>query len=300
MDVAISGASGFLGSALTSSLRADGHRVLRLVRGGITTGDEIGWDPDAGRIDAPALEGVDAVVHLAGEGIGERRWSADQKRRILDSRAKGTAVVAAAVASRERKPKVLVSASAIGYYGSRGDEVLTEDSAPGDDFLANVCKTWERETHPALDAGVRVVNLRTGIVLARHGGALQRMLLPFRLGLGGKQGSGRQWMSWIALADHVQAMRAAIEDERLTGPVDLTAPNPVTNADFATALGRVLKRPTVLPTPMFALKLRYGDELVDSLLLASQRVLPSRLEAVNFPFEYPVLAPALEAILQEG
>lgn len=300
MDVAISGASGFLGSALTSSLRADGHRVLRLVRGGITKDDEIGWDPDAGRIDAPALEGLDAVVHLAGEGIGERRWSADQKRRILDSRAKGTAVVAAAVASRERKPKVFVSASAVGYYGNRGDEILTEDSAPGDDFLADVCQTWERETRPALDAGIRVVNLRTGIVLARDGGALQRMLLPFRLGLGGKQGSGRQWMSWIALSDHVKVMRAAIEDERLSGPVDVTAPNPVTNADFAAALGRVLKRPTVLPTPMFVLKLRYGEELVDALLLASQRVLPSRLEAIGFPFEYPVLMPALEAVLRES
>jgi len=298
VDVAISGASGFLGSALTSSLQEDGHRVLRLVRGGITKDDEIGWDPDAGRIDAPALEGVDAVVHLAGEGIGERRWTADQKRRILDSRATGTAVLAAAAASRERKPRVFVSASAVGYYGSRGDEILTEDSAPGDDFLADVCKTWERETRPALDAGIRVVNLRTGIVLARDGGALQRMLLPFRLGLGGKQGPGRQWMSWIALSDHVKVMRAAIDDARLSGPVDVTAPNPVTNADFAAALGRVLKRPTVLPTPMFVLKLRYGEELIDSLLLASQRVLPRRLEDIAFPFQYPVLVPALEAILR--
>jgi uncharacterized protein (TIGR01777 family) len=195
---------------------------------------------------------------------------------------------------------VLVSASAVGYYGSRGDERLNEDSAPGDDFLADVCKTWERETRPAADAGVRVVNLRTGIVLARHGGTLQRMLLPFRLGVGGKQGSGRQWMSWIALADHVAAMRAAIDDARLSGPVNLTSPNAVTNADFAAALGRVLKRPTVLPTPMFVLKLRYGEELIDSLLLASQRVLPSRLESIGFPFEYPVLVPALEAILRDS
>jgi uncharacterized protein (TIGR01777 family) len=300
VDVAITGASGFLGSALTASLRADGHRVLRLVRAGITNGDEIGWDPDAGRIDAPALEGVDAVVHLAGEGIGERRWTADQKRRILDSRAKGTAVLTAAVASRERKPQVFVSASAIGYYGSRGDELLDEDSSPGDDFLADICKTWERETQPAIEAGIRVVNLRSGIVLARRGGTLQRMLLPFRLGLGGKQGSGRQWMSWIALSDHVAATRAAIDDVRLTGPINLTSPNPVTNAEFAAALGRVLKRPTVLPTPMFVLKLRYGEELIDSLLLASQRALPSRLESIAFPFEYPVLVPALEAILRES
>jgi uncharacterized protein (TIGR01777 family) len=299
VDVAITGASGFLGSALTSSLRADGHRVLRLVRGGITNGDDIGWDPAAGRIDAPAIEGVDAVVNLAGESIGEHRWTADQKRRILDSRARGTSVLTAAVASREHKPRVLVSASAIGYYGNRGDEILDEDSAPGDDFLADVCKTWERETRPAVEAGIRVVNLRTGIVLARHGGTLQRMLLPFRLGLGGKQGSGRQWMSWITLADHVAATRAAIDDARLTGPVNLTSPNPVTNADFAAALGRVLKRPTVLPTPMFVLKLRYGEELIDSLLLASQRVLPSRLESAGFRFEHPVLVPALEAILHD-
>jgi uncharacterized protein len=298
VDVAISGASGLLGSALAASLQADGHQVLRFVRGGITNADEIGWDPDAGRIDAPALEGIDAVVHLAGAGIGERRWSSEQKRRIRESRTKGTAVLAAAVASRERKPRVLVSASAIGYYGDRGDELLTEDSSPGKGFLAEVCRAWEDETRPAVDAGVRTVNVRTGIVLAKQGGALQRMLLPFRLGLGGKQGSGKQWMSWITLVDEITALRAAIEDERLRGPVDLTAPNPVTNADFAHALGRVLHRPTRLPTPMPALKMRYGGELVDSLLLASQRVTPARLEAIAFPFRYPVLQPALEAILR--
>ena len=298
MDVAISGARGLLGSALAASLRADGHRVLQFARGGVSVGDEIGWDPDAGRIDAPALEGVDAVVHLAGEGIGERRWTVEQKRRILESRTKGTALLAAAVASRERKPRVLVSASAVGYYGDRGDELLTEDSPPGEGFLAGVCKAWEAETRPAIDAGVRTVNVRTGIVLARHGGALKKMLLPFRLGLGGRQGSGKQWMSWIALDDEITALRAAIVDERLRGPVDLTAPNPVTNAEFARALGNVVRRPTLLPTPMLPLKLRYGSELVDSLLLASQRVLPSRLVALDFPFRYPVLVPALEAILR--
>jgi len=287
-----------LGSALSASLQADGHRVLRFVRGGITGDGTIGWDPVAGRIDAPALEGIDAVVHLAGEGIGERRWSDEQKRRIRDSRITGTSVLAAAVASRERKPRVLVSASAVGYYGDRGDEILNEDSAPGAGFLAETCKDWEAETRPASDAGVRTVTLRTGIVLAKHGGALKQMLLPFRLGVGGKQGSGKQWMSWIALDDHVAAMRAAIDDERLRGPVNLVAPNPVTNADFAHALGRVLHRPTVLPTPMLPLKLRYGGELVDSLLLVSQRVSPVRLEAIGFPFRYPVLQPALEAILR--
>lgn len=298
MDVAISGASGLLGSALSTSLRADGHNVLRFVRGGITGNDEIGWDPEAGRIDAPALEGLDAVVHLAGEGIGERRWTPEQKRRIVDSRVKGTSALAAAVASREHKPRVLVSASAIGYYGNRGDEILSEDSPAGRGFLADVCKAWEAETRPAADAGVRTVVVRTGIVLDRHGGALQQMLLPFRLGVGGRQGNGKQWMSWIAIDDEIAAIRAAIDDERLRGPVDLTAPNPVTNAEFAHALGRVLHRPTVLPTPMFPLKLRFGGELVETLLLEGQRVLPKKLEAISFPFRYPVLQPALEAIVR--
>jgi uncharacterized protein (TIGR01777 family) len=297
VDVAISGASGLLGSALTASLQAEGHRVLRFVRGGVTGGDTIGWDPDEGRIDAPALEGLDAVVHLAGQGIGEHRWTPEQKRRIRESRTKGTAALAGAVASREHKPKVFVSASAVGYYGDRGDEMLTEDSKPGTGFLPEVCTAWEAETKPASDAGIRTVILRTGIVLSPQGGALKQMLLPFRLGLGGKQGSGKQWMSWIAIDDHVAAMRAALDDERLRGPLLLTAPNPVTNADFAHALGHVLHRPTVLPTPMLPLKLRYGGELVDTLLLSGQRATPTRLVAVGFRFEYPVLEPALESML---
>jgi uncharacterized protein (TIGR01777 family) len=297
VDVAISGASGLLGSALTASLQAEGHRVLRFVRGGVTGGDTIGWDPDEGRIDAPALEGLDAVVHLAGQGIGEHRWTPEQKRRIRESRTKGTAALAGAVASREHKPKVFVSASAVGYYGDRGDEMLTEDSKPGTGFLPEVCTAWEAETKPASDAGIRTVILRTGIVLSPQGGALKQMLLPFRLGLGGKQGSGKQWMSWIAIDDHVAAMRAALDDERLRGPLLFTAPNPVTNADFAHALGHVLHRPTVLPTPMLPLKLRYGGELVDTLLLSGQRATPTRLVAVGFRFEYPVLEPALESML---
>ena len=297
MDVAISGVNGLIGSALAASLVADGHRVLSLTRGGISGDGEIGWDPEAGRIDAPALEGVDAVVHLAGEGIGERRWTAEQKRRIRESRVRGTSALAAAVASREHKPRVFVVASAIGYYGDRGDEVLTEKSAPGADFLAEVCEAWEAETQPAVDAGVRTVNVRTGIVLAPDGGVLARMLVPFKLGAGGKQGSGKQWMSWITLEDEVAALRAAIDDERLAGPVNLTAPNPVTNAEFAQTLGHVLHRPTFLPTPMFALRLRYGGELVSSLLLAGQRVVPSRLVAIGFSFRHPVLQTALEAIV---
>jgi len=297
LDVAISGASGFIGTALTASLRGDGHRVLRLTRGGVTSGDTVGWDPDAGRIDAPALEGLDAVVHLAGEGIGERRWTDEQKRAIRESRVRGTAVLAGAVASRERKPRVFVSGSAIGYYGDRGDELLTEQSAPGDDFLAEVCVAWEAETQPATDAGIRTVLARTGIVLDPLGGALARMLLPFKLGVGGRQGSGKQWMSWITLADHVGAIRHAIDHESVRGPVNLVAPNPVTNAEFARTLGHALHRPTILPTPMFPLKLRFGAELVESLLLVSQRVEPAQLVACGFEFTCSSLDTALRAML---
>jgi uncharacterized protein (TIGR01777 family) len=299
VDVVISGAGGLIGSALSASLRSDGHQVLRLRRGGITEGDDIGWDPEAGRIDAPALEGIDAVVHLAGEGIGEKRWTDEQKARIRDSRIRGTAVLAAAIASREEKPKVFVSGSAVGYYGAqRGDEVLTEESPSGHDFIADVASAWEAETQPAVDAGVRTVKIRSGIVLAKHGGVLQQMLTPFKLGIGGKQGTGKQWMSWIALDDEIAAIRAAIDDERLDGPLNLTAPNPVTNQEFAQTLGRVLHRPTVLPTPLLPLKLRYGSELVETLLLGSQRALPKRLEAGGFAFKYPVLEPALDAMLR--
>jgi uncharacterized protein (TIGR01777 family) len=298
VDVAISGASGLIGSALTKSLVNDGHRVLRLVRGGLTDGDDIGWDPDVGRIDAPALEGIDAVVHLAGAGIGDQRWTDERKREIRESRVRGTAALAGAIASREHKPKVFVSGSAIGIYGAaRGDELLDEDSPLGDDFLSKVAQAWEAEAQPAEDAGVRTVRIRTGIVLAPHGGVLKQMLLPFKLGIGGKQGSGKQWMSWIALADEIAAIRFAIDDERVRGPVNLVAPNPVTNAEFAQTLGHALHRPTVLPTPLLPLKLRYGSELVETLLLGSQRVVPKRLEAVNFGFTSPVLASALEAML---
>jgi len=297
LDVAISGASGLIGTALTASLRADGHRVLRLTRGGITGDDVIGWDPEAGRIDAPALEGIDAIVHLAGEGIGEQRWTDEQKRRIRDSRVRGTAVLAAAVASRERKPNVFVSASAIGYYGNRGDEVLTEQSAPADDFLAEVCVAWEAETRPASEAGVRTVILRNGIVLDAHGGALAKMLLPFKLGIGGRQGSGKQWMSWITLADEVGAIRHTIDQDSVRGPVNMVAPNPVTNAEFARTLGHVLHRPTVLPTPMLPVKLRFGAELVEALLLGSQRVAPAQLQVTGYEFGSPTLEPGLRQVL---
>jgi uncharacterized protein (TIGR01777 family) len=300
MDVAISGATGLIGAALSESLRADGHRVLRLVRGGVTDGDAIGWDPEAGRIDAPALEGLDAVVHLAGEGIGEKKWSDEQKVKIRESRVRSTALLAGAIASRERKPGVFVSGSAIGYYGDRGDELLTEESAPGDDFLARVCVAWEAEAAPATEAGVRTVFTRTGIVLDANGGVLARMLLPFKLGLGGKQGSGKQWMSWVAKADEVGAIRHAIENRGVSGPVNCVAPNPATNADFARALGGALHRPTVLPTPLLPLKLRYGAELVETLLLVSQRVAPTKLEATGYEFACRSLDDAFASILNRG
>ena len=298
MDVVISGASGLIGTALSRELRRSGHRVLRLQRGGITAGDDIGWDPQAGLIDAPAFEGVDAVVHLAGEGIGDKRWTEEQKDRILQSRVKGTSVLSGAIASREQKPRVFVSGSAIGYYGSRGDEVLTEDSTPGDDFLAGVVQRWEAETQPAVDAGIRTVNMRSGIVLAEHGGVLKRLLLPFKLGAGGRVGSGKQWMSWITLEDEVGAIMYAIESESLRGPVNLVAPTPVVNAEFTSTLGKVLHRPTVLPTPLLPLKLVYGSELVELLLLVSQRVTPTRLEESGYTFLHPTLEAGLRAVLR--
>jgi uncharacterized protein (TIGR01777 family) len=297
MDVLITGASGLIGTALARTLVSNGHRVVRLRRGGATNENEVGWDPDEGLIDAPALEGIDAAVHLAGESIGEKRWSDEQKRRILDSRTRGTALLVGALASRERKPRVLVSASAIGYYGDRGDEVLTENSRPGDDFLADVCKQWESTSAPAQDAGIRTVTVRSGIVLAREGGALKRMLLPFRLGVGGRIGSGVQYMSWISIDDEVGAIVHAIENENVRGPMNATGPLPVINGEFATTLGRVLHRPAVLPTPLAPLRFVYGPELVTSLLLFSQRVEPSVLRATGYEFRHPSLEAALRAVL---
>ncbi len=297
MDVLISGASGLIGTALSRTLVANGHRVVRLRRGAPTRGDDVGWEPGAGRIDAPALEALDAVVHLAGEGIGEKRWTDAQKRRILASRTRGTELLVGALATREQKPKVLVSASAIGYYGDRGDEVLTEESAPGRDFLAHVCEQWEASTAPAADAGIRVVHVRSGIVLARNGGALARMLLPFKLGVGGRIGSGHQYMSWISIDDEVGAILHAIDNVAVRGAMNATGPNPVTNAEFTATLGHVLRRPALLPTPLAPLKLWYGAELVESLLLFSQRVEPAKLRATGYEFRHPSLEAALRAVL---
>lgn len=296
MDIAITGSTGLIGEALRTSLLADGHRVVRVVRRPPRGPDEIRWEPDAGQLDAAALSGLDAVVHLAGEGIAERRWTDAQKARIESSRTVGTDLLARRVAEADDGPSVLVSGSAIGFYGDRGDEVLTEGSAAGTGFLADVCQRWEAAADPARDAGVRVAHVRTGIVLDAHGGVLAKQLPLFKLGLGGRIGSGRQYMSWIALDDEVAAIRFLL-DHDMAGPVNLTAPTPVTNREFAEALGAALHRPTVVPVPGFGPKVLFGGELVDELLLAGQRVLPERLTDAGFEFSQPELLPALRALL---
>jgi uncharacterized protein len=297
VDVCLTGSHGLIGTALIPRLRSDGHRVLRLVRGAPEGGDDVRWDPDAGTIDAAGLEGVDAFVHLAGAGIGDKKWTAARKQLVLESRTRGTGLLARTLAALDRKPSVLVSASAIGYYGNRGDEVLAEDASPGDDFGAQVCVAWEDATNPAADAGIRVVRMRTGLVLAKGGGVLQRMLLPFKLGIGGRLGSGRQYMSWITIDDDIAAILHLITTASVSGPVNLTAPNPVQNNEFTAALGRELHRPTILPTPMFGLKAVYGGELVDTLL-GSQRVSSAKLQASGFEFAHPDLDGALVAVLR--
>jgi uncharacterized protein (TIGR01777 family) len=296
MDIGVTGSRGFIASALVPALQADGHRVVRLVRQDAAGPDDVRWDPPTGAIDSERLEGVDAVVHLAGAGIGDKKWTAARKQLVLDSRTQGTSLLARTLAGLARKPRVLVSASAIGYYGDRGDDVLTEDSEPGDDFGAHVCREWEAAAAPASDAGIRVVRIRTGLVQGRAGGMLQRLLLPFKLGAGGRLGSGTQYMSWIAIDDEVNAIRHLLENDSVDGPVNLTAPNPVTNAEYTETLGRVLHRPTMIPTPLFALKAVYGAELVETLL-GSQRVSSEKLRASGFEFSYPDLEGALRAAI---
>jgi uncharacterized protein len=305
VDVLVTGSSGFIGTALLSVLERSGHRPVRLVRGaagtdtgaGAGSGATVRWDPAAGTIDAAGLEGIGAVVHLAGESIGARKWTAEQKQRILESRTRGTTLLSETLARLQTPPAVLVSASAVGYYGNRGAEELTEESGPGDGFLVDVCRAWESSTTPATDAGIRVACVRTGIALSSRGGALQRMLLPFKLGLGGRIGSGTQYMSWISLPDEVRAILHVLEHDSIAGPVNLTGPSPVTNTEFTETLGAVLHRPTVLPTPLLPLQLRYGKELVRQLLVEGQRVLPAKLLADGFRFEHPTLETALRAVL---
>lgn len=294
MRVAITGSSGLIGTELRKMLEADGHHAVRIVRGAAEPGS-IHWDIARGEVDVAALEGLDAVVHLAGEGIGEKRWTPEQKGKILDSRVRGTSLLAEALSSLTDKPPVLVSGSAIGYYGDRGDEQLTETSAPGSGFLTEVANAWEGATAPAAAAGIRVAKIRTGIVLDRNGGALARMASIAKVGLLGRLGSGRQWMSWIALVDEVRVIRFIIDTD-ISGPVNATAPAPVTNAVFTKALGRVLHRPTVVPVPGFGPKLLLGGELATALLLEGQRVLPEVLLEAGFEFRYDDLETALRAI----
>jgi uncharacterized protein (TIGR01777 family) len=297
--VLVSGSSGLIGSALVARLRTEGHAVARLVRSVPSTDDEVRWDPMAGTIDgiAVGLRGIDAVVHLAGEGIGEKRWSPEQKRRIVDSRVKGTTALATAIAALDPRPSVFVCGSAIGYYGLRGDEILTEESSAGDGFLADLVRTWEPAAQPALDAGIRTVLLRTGIVLAPKGGALGRLLPLLKLGLAGKLGRGDQWWSWISLEDEVRLILHALADTSLSGPVNATAPNPVTNAALIKEAGRIARRPTVLAVPAFALRLVMGAELTAEVILAGQRVLPARAEASGFSFSHPDVTSALRWVL---
>ena len=293
--VAVTGSHGLIGTALVESLERDGYQVRRVVRSrSAATGDDIFWDPTGGELDASALEGLDAVVHLAGENVAGI-WTDEKKRRIRDSRVQGTRLLAERVAELRASPRVLVSASAVGYYGNRGNAVLDESSPPGDDFLAEVVQGWEAAAAPAAAAGVRVVNLRFGIVLSAEGGALKLMLPPFKLGLGGKVGDGRQWISWIALEDAVRAIRFAMDHEDLRGPINAVASRPVTNAEFVQTLGDVLGRPTLFSVPAAMLRLALGEEMAETTVLASQKVLPRGLQAAGFDFRHPGLEGALRA-----
>jgi uncharacterized protein len=297
MQVAITGASGLIGRALAESLRRDGHTVRPLVRRPSDDAGAVRWDPAAGTIDAAALEGVDAVVHLAGAGIGDKRWSEARKAEIRDSRIQGTGLLARTLAGLDRPPAVLLSGSAIGFYGSRGDDVLTEVSAPGADFIAGMVAEWEGAAAPAVEAGIRTVWLRSGLVLAGHGGILPRMALPFRFFVGGRLGSGRQWMSWVTLADEVGAIRFLMDRDDLSGPVNVVAPEPVTNAEMARALGAALHRPAAIPVPAFAPRLLLGREMADTLLFASLRVRPDVLVAAGYGYAHTEVTPALRAVL---
>ena len=300
MEILITGASGFIGTALMPVLRAAGHRPIAAVRGrAVPPGvDGIAWDPSSGTIDAAALEGIGGVVHLAGAGIGDRRWTPARKQLLVESRTRATGLLASTLARLTTPPTVLVSGSAVGYYGDRADAELTETAGAGDDFAAKLCVQWETAASPAAAAGIRVSTIRTGIVLGPHGGMLRRVLGPFRLGLGGRLGSGRQYFSWISLTDETRAIVHVLEHPDVVGPANLTAPNPVTNAEFTTALGHVLRRPTVLPTPLTPLRAVYGTELVETLLLVSQRAVPRTLTSTGFEFQQRTLDAALAAALQ--
>lgn len=294
--IAVTGASGLIGGALVRSLRADGHEVVRLVRRPPRAGDEVRWDPSRQYVDVAGLVGCDAVVHLAGAGIGDRRWTDAYRKEIRDSRVLGTAAVAEAIASLDSPPRVLVSGSAIGFYGDTGDRPVDEDAPPGEGFLPQVCVEWEGAAEPALEAGVRTAFARTGLVVSRQGGAWGRMFPLFRAGLGGRLGSGRQYWSFIALHDTVAALRHILDTEALSGPVNLTAPEPVTNRDATAAMGRVLGRPTPFAVPSPALRIALGGLAED--VLKSARVLPGALLGSGFTFAFPRIDDAIRAALR--
>lgn len=293
--IVISGATGFIGRPLTELLRERGDRVIQLTRGA-SNGDRVHWDPDDGELELAALEGADAVVHLAGESLSGL-WTAGKKRAILESRRHGTKVLASAVASLKLKPKVFVSSSAVGYYGSRGDEILDECAGKGEGFLADVVEAWEAAAQPVRDAGIRSVSLRIGLVLGRDGGALASMMPLFKLGVGGKLGDGRHWWSWVTRDDVVRAFLLAIDTPGMNGVYNLVAPSPVTNAEFTKQFARALHRPAILPAPRFALKLAMRD-MADEMLFASQRVDSSKLVAAGYSFADTELGPALDGILK--
>ena len=303
MKILVSGSTGLVGSALVDRLRRDGQEVIRLVRPASTLKQAksdapqvIVWDPGNTTLDSSA-DGADAVVHLAGASIAGGRWTAERKRILRDSRIAATRNLVAALGKLTRPPRAFIAASAIGYYGDRGDEELTESSAPGADFLAQLARDWEAESLRAGEFGARVAMLRFGIILDKQGGALPQMMLPFRLGVGGRVGPGRQWMSWIALADIIEIIRFAINNQEAAGPVNAVAPHPVRNAEFAKQLAAVLHRPALFPAPAFALRLALGAELAQMLLLSSQMVLPTKLEQLGYRFLWPDLQPALQNIL---
>ena len=293
--ILVSGSSGLIGAALVPALQSNGYEVVRLVRGASASG-QVGWDP-ARPLAPESVSGFEVIIHLAGESI-VGRWTEAKKRRIRESRVQGTRALAAALAKAPQPPRLLISASAIGYYGNRGEETLREDSSSGDGFLPEVCREWEAAAEPASKAGIRAVQMRFGAVLSAVGGALQKMLLPFRMGVGGKVGNGRQWMSWIAIDDLVGAIQHVIKTDTLQGPVNGVGPGPVRNAEFTKTLASVLSRPAIFPMPGFAARLAFG-QMADELLLASQRVEPAKLMASGYVFQKPDLSTALEDILKK-
>jgi uncharacterized protein (TIGR01777 family) len=305
MNVLISGGTGLIGTALTTRLTGDGHQVTSLVRAGRSRPTDpavrsVAWEPDLGVIDRPALRSAgpfNGVINLAGAGIGDRRWSPGRKQALLESRTRSTQLLAETLTRMVPLPAVLVSASAIGYYGVQGDEVLTETSPAGTDFLGGLCQAWEAAAQPALDAGIRTVNLRTGVVLSAEGGALAKQVRLFRIGAGGRMGPGTQYRSWITLEDEVGVIVRCLEDPELSGPVNATAPAPATDAELARAIGVVVRRPTLLSAPAPALRLVLGTEMAEELLLGGQRVLPAVLTAHGFPFTHPELDEAVRSVL---